>query len=484
MGEYIIETEGVIVGGSEISNAHFQVKRGALIVEQFMRKFLAILFLGFFSLSLAHAATEKISPKSTNTQEFHLKNGLTLVVREDHRAPVAVMSVWYKVGGSDEHSGITGISHLLEHLMFRGTKKYGPGVLDKIISDNGGEQNATTTSDYTVYYAKISADKLPIVFELEADRMQNLVITQDIFAKEMKVVQEERRMRVEDNSQGAAWIHFEAAAHLNNPYHNPTVGWMTDLENMTLADAQKWYHDWYAPNNAIIVVVGDVKPNEILALTEKYFSGIQSATAPTTKPRTEVNANSTRRVDLYLPAKLPILLMGYDTPVVKGANPAWEPYALDLLGDILGGSDSARFSKNLIRGSQIAVYAQTDYDPFERYNDLFSVIAIPAGNKTIPELQTAINQDIKDLQTNLVSVAELERVKAQLTAQKVFSKDSQIGQAMALGKPMMSGLSWRDSDNYLDKINAITPEQIREVARKYLLPSKLTITVLHPQKNG
>jgi zinc protease len=426
-----------------------------------MRKFLAILLSCVSSVAFADGVT----------QEYHLNNGLTVVVREDHRAPVVVMSVWYKVGGSYEHNGITGISHVLEHLMFRGTKKYGPGVLDKIISENGGEQNATTTADYTVYYAKLSADKLPIAFELEADRMHNLVITQDIFAKEIKVVQEERRMRVEDNSQGAAWIRFQAAAHINNPYHNPTVGWMTDLENMTLADAQKWYHDWYAPNNAVIIVVGDVNSSDVLSLAKKYFTDIKPAATPKLKPRTEVNAEGTRRVDLYLPAKLPFLLMGFDTPVINGANPAWEPYALDVLAYILGGSDSSRFQQHLIRGNQTAVYAQSEYDPFDRYNDLLNVTAIPAGNTSIPMLQNAINHDIRDLQNKLVTPAELDRVKAQLS------------QAFRLGKPMMSGLSWKDEDNYLDKINAVTPEQIRDVARKYLVPEKLTIGVLHPKNS-
>lgn len=439
-----------------------------------MKKFLALLIACICSSAFA----------GNITQEYHLKNGLTLLVREDHRAPVAVMSVWYKVGGSYEHSGITGISHLLEHLMFRGTKKYGPGVLDKIISENGGEQNATTTADYTVYYAKLAADKLPIVFELEADRMHNLVITQDIFAKELKVVQEERRMRVEDNSQGAAWMRFQATAHVNNPYHNPTVGWMTDLENMTLADAQKWYHEWYTPNNAVIIVVGDVKSSNMLALTQKYFGNIPSTPVPKLKPRTEVKSESTRRVDLYLPAKLPLLLIGYDTPVLNTANPAWEASALDLLAAILGGSDSARFQKNLIRGTQLAVYATSDYDPFNRYNDLFSISAIPTGNRSMAELQNGINRDIQDLQNHLVSPAELARVKAQFTAQKIYSKDSQLTQAFALGKPMMSGLSWQEGDNYLEKINAVTPEQIQEAAKKYLIPARLTIAVLHPQKNS
>lgn len=435
-----------------------------------MRKIIAILSFCLCSVAFAEAPTH----------EYQLDNGLKLVVREDHRAPVAVMSVWYKVGGSYEHSGITGISHLLEHLMFRGTKKYGPGVLDQIITDNGGEQNATTTEDYTVYYSKLSSDKLPIAFELEADRMQNLVITQDIFAKEIKVVQEERRMRVDDNPQGAAWTRFKATAHINSPYHNPTVGWMTDLENMTLADALKWYHEWYAPNNAVIVVVGDVNPSDILALTKKYFSDIKPSVLPVVKPRTEVDADGVRRVDLYLPAKLPGLLVGYNTPVIVRAKQAWEPYALDLLSSILSGGDSGRFDKNLIRGPQIAVYAETDYDPFDLYDDLFTITAIPSGNRTIAELHNAIDQNIRDVQTHLVSKLELDRVKAQLIAQKVYAKDSQLSQAFALGKPMMLGLSWKDADNYLDKIDAITPEQIREVARKYLVSSRMTICVLHP----
>lgn len=415
------------------------------------------------------------------THQYQLQNGLTLVVREDHRAPVIVTSVWYKVGGSYEQNGITGVSHALEHLMFRGTKKYGPGVFNRIISDNGGEQNAMTSADYTMYYQKLASNKLPLAFELEADRMRNLVITPEIFAREINVVKEERRMRVDDNPMGLLWERFQAAAHVNNPYHHPTVGWMTDLENMTYEDAKNWYHTWYAPNNAVVIVVGDVKPEQVFDLAKQYFGSLQAEKIPKLKPRTEIKSLSTRSVDVYLPAKLPILFLGYNTPILQTVKESWKVYALNVLAYLLSGGDSSRFSKNLVRGSQIAVSADVSFDPFTLHEDLFVISAVPSGQTTIPQLKQAILQEITKVQTDLVSSQELDRVKAQLISAKIYSKDSLSSQASLIGVPMMAGLTWQEGDRYVENLNAVTAEQVQQVAKEYLTASRLTIGVLHPK---
>ena len=223
-----------------------------------------------------------------DVHEYHLKNGLTLLVKEDHRAPVVISEIWYKVGSSYEPNGTTGISHALEHMMFRGTGKFGPGVLEKIVSENGGEQNAFTDSDFTAYYQKFSVDKLAVSFELEADRMRNLLLRPQDFLKEIQVVMEERRMRVDDNPQEILLERLNAAAFVASPYHHPVIGWKNDLQNMTVEDLRKWYQTWYAPNNAILVVVGDVNPNLVYQLAQTYFSNLKPIILPKIKPKKEI----------------------------------------------------------------------------------------------------------------------------------------------------------------------------------------------------
>ena len=415
-----------------------------------------------------------------NVHEYRLKNGLKLVVREDHRAPVVLSSVWYKVGGSYEHNGITGISHALEHMMFRGTQKYPAGQLEKITSKNGGEQNAATTNDQTFYYERLAAEKLPISFELEADRMHNLLLTPSDFTKEIQVVMEERRMRVDDDPNGLTYERFTATAHVNNPYHHQAIGWMTDLENMRVDNLRKWYRTWYVPNNAVVVVVGDVKPDVVFALAKKYFGPLKPGKVPQLKPRKEIPALGEKRVDIYTPAKLPLLLMGYQTPSLVTAKASWQPYALDVLSSILGGGDSARFTQQLVRGQQIASSAQASYDIYTLHGDLLTLMGVPTQAHSVSELRTAFLQQVKNLQTQLVSEPELERVKAQVIAQNVYQKDSLDNQAISIGIPETIGLSWRVDQQYVQRIKAVTPQQIQQVAKLYLIPRRLTTAVLHP----
>ncbi|MGB6976911.1 MAG: pitrilysin family protein, partial [Gammaproteobacteria bacterium] len=266
--------------------------------------------------------------------EYQLKNGLKLLVKEDHRAPVAVSQVWYKVGSSYEPRGITGISHALEHMMFRGSEHYGPGEFSRIIADIGGEQNASTSYDYTNYYELLSADKLPIAFQLEADRMRHLLLREQDFKNEIQVVMEERRMRTDDNPQALTFERFMAAAHVANPYHHPTVGWMSDLQNMRVEDLRAWYQKWYAPNNAIVIVVGDVEPEKIHQLAEKYFGELKPVQLPPLKPSPEINTPGKRVITVAAPAKLPWLVMGYNTPVLKTNQHPSDIYALLVLAGI------------------------------------------------------------------------------------------------------------------------------------------------------
>ena len=416
------------------------------------------------------------------TTEYTLSNGLKLIVREDHRAPVVLSSVWYKVGSSYEHNGITGISHMLEHMMFEGTTKFGPGKLDKLINDNGGEQNAITSYDYTVYYERLAADKLPLIFELESDRMHNLQFRKNRFEKERQVVMEERRMRIDDNPQAVTYERFNAIAHLNNPYHHPIIGWRNDIANYTVANLRNWYHQWYGPNNAMVIVVGDVKPEQVYQLAKHYFGQFKKIEVPVLKPRTEIPALGVRKINVALYAQLPWLVMGYNVPEFTTTKEKWIPYALVVASAILDAGDSARFPKILVRKKQVAVEADAGYDPYRLHSDLFMLSGIPSVNYTLGQLKQAMLEQIALLKTTPVSQDELNRIKAQVIADNVYEKDSLMSQAFDMGMPEAVGLSWQMGDNFVNDIQKVTPQQVQEVAKRYFRKKNLAIATLSPQK--
>jgi len=435
------------------------------------RILLAAAFCGVFPALSVAAAT---------THEFKLDNGMKVIVKEDHRAPVVVSQVWYKVGSSYEHNGTTGLSHALEHMMFKGTKKHPPNEFSRIISENGGKENAFTGEDYTTYFQQLEKSRLAISFELEADRMRNIVLPPEEFAKEIKVIMEERRMRTDDNPNSLMHEQFNAAAFVNSPYHHPVIGWMDDLEHMTVQDLRNWYKTWYTPNNATLVVVGDVDAQQTLELAKKYFGPLKSNPVPVVKPQQEIEQKGTRRITVKAPAELPSLMMGYKTPGARSTKDLSEIYALDMLAGILDGGDSARFAKNLVRGSQVAANAGAGYDPFARLDQLFTLDGTPAQGHTMQELETALREQIKKVRDELVTADELERVKAQVIAAKVYERDSNFYQAMQIGMLETVGLPWKLADEYLDRIKAVTPEQVQQVAQKYLIDDTLTVAVLEP----
>ena len=421
--------------------------------------------------------------RANDVHEYHLKNGLTLLIEEDHRAPIVISEIWYKVGSSYESNGITGISHALEHMMFRGTKKFGPGVLEKIVSENGGEQNAFTDSDFTAYYQKFSADKLAVSFELEADRMRNLLLRQPDFLKEIQVVMEERRMRVDDNPQEILLERLNAAAFVASPYHHPVIGWKNDLQNMTVDDLRKWYETWYAPNNAILVVVGDVKPKQVYELAQTYFSNLKPTTLPKLKPEKDLSPLGEKRLIIRTPAQLPWLAMAYPVPVIKQASNNQDPYVLHVIATLLSGGNSARFAKNLVRDQQIAAEANAFYSPISPLDSLFLLQATPTSGHSLSELESSLLKQIKQLQTFGVNPEELARAKAQIAANKIYRDDSITAKANELGSLAAINLPWQIERDYLKHINAITPRQIQIVANKYLLASHLTIAYLIPLSN-
>jgi zinc protease len=409
-----------------------------------------------------------------------LANGLKILVQEDHRSPVVVSQVWYKVGSSYEYDGITGISHMLEHMMFKGTDEYPPGEFSRIIAENGGRENAFTGQDYTAYFQTLEKSRLEISFRLEADRMRNLHLLQDELIKEREVVMEERRMRTDDKPRSKTQEHFMAMAYVTSPYHHPVIGWRADIENYTIDDLQVWYQRWYAPNNAILVVVGDVDPEQVFSLAEKYFGPLKPSEIPPLKPRNEIEQLGVRRMLVKLPAKLPFIIMGYKVPVLNTAEEEWEAYALEVLAGILDGGSSARLQSRLVRGEQIAVSAGASYNFAARLSSLFLLNATPVEGQTLEDMEAALKNEIVLLQNELVTPEELEIIKAQVLANAIYERDSMFYQAMQLGMLETVGVGWQKADEYVDGVSRVTADQVRQVAKKYLLDDQLNIAYLQP----
>jgi zinc protease len=370
---------------------------------------------------------------------------------------------------------------MLEHMMFKGTDKYPVGEFSRIIAENGGNENAFTGRDYTAYFQTLEKSRLPISFELEADRMRNLHLLESELVKELQVVTEERRMRTDDKPRAKLQEHFSGMAYLNSPYKNPVIGWPADIAAYTIKDLQQWYERWYAPNNATVVVVGDVVPEQVFKLAEKYFGPLKPSELDSVKPQTEVRQLGVKKMTIKLPAKLPYILMGYKVPVLATAENEWEAYALEVLAGILDGGNSARLQSQLVRGQQIAVAAGAGYNLSSRMSGLFMMDATPAKGKTVYDLEYALKQQVSDLKTKRITVEELARIKAQVLSGAIYERDSNFYQAMQLGMYETVGLGWQKVDEYVSKVNQITADQVQQVARKYLIDDRLSIAYLDPQ---
>ncbi len=418
--------------------------------------------------------------EASAVQEFMLENGLKLIVKEDHRAPVVVSQVWYKVGSGYEYSGITGISHMLEHMMFKGTDELAPGEFSRIIAAQGGTENAFTSYDYTAYFQELEKSRLEVSFKLEADRMRDLRLSPEALALEKQVVMEERRLRTDDDPQSLTLEHFRAVAFKNSPYRNPVIGWMTDINNYELDDLQRWYRQWYAPNNAVVVVVGDVEPMQVKALADKHFGKLAAVDLDAIKPRQEVPQFGLQRMTVQRPAKVPYLLLGYQVPSLATAELEWEPYALIVLAAIFDGNEGSRFGKNLRRGQQLAAQLMVDYGLYDRKSTLFVIAGYPTPETGVDALETAVRQEVARVQRELVTDEELDRIKIQVVAEDVYARDSVFYQAMQLGQLEAVGLGWQRRDEFVDRVQSVTAEQVQAVANKYLVEQGLTVAVLEP----
>jgi zinc protease len=436
-------------------------KRAAIVV-------LALLFPVFF-LSISHAGLKE------RAWETALPNGLKVILLEDHKAPLVTFQVWYRVGSRNEEWGRTGLSHMLEHMMFKGTPTVGPEEFSRIIQENGGDDNAFTSRDFTGYFENLAADRIQVAIDLEADRMQNLRLREEDFKTERMVVMEERRLRTDDNPQAYLGEQVEATAYQVHPYHWPTVGWMEDIARFTLDDLKKYHRTYYIPANAFLVAVGDFQKEEVLGKIQKAFGTIPAGSPPDQKKDPEPPQSGERRIYVKREAHLPFIMMGYHVPNLRETD----GYVLEVIAAILSEGKSSRLYQSLIQQKRIALDADAENSLHSRDPGLFFLTATPLPGQDAAAVEKALEAEVELLQKEPVSPREMEKAKNQIEAGFVYGQDSLFYQAMLLAQNEIA-LSWKAIDDYIPAIRKVTPEDIRRVARKYLTPDNRIVGILIP----
>jgi zinc protease len=421
-----------------------------------------------------------VAAQAEAAQEFMLKNGMKIIVKEDHRAPTVAHMIWYKAGSMDEQNGTTGVAHVLEHMMFKGTKNLKPGEFSKRVAALGGRENAFTSKDYTAYFQQIEKSRLEKVMALEADRMANLVFDKDEFAKEIRVVMEERRWRTDDQPIPLTYEALNATTFFAHPYHHPIVGWMSDLQHMTVDDAKAWYGRWYGPNNATMVVTGDVDAKQVHALAEKYFGRVPRKILQLTKPQDEPPQLGIKRVTVKAPAENPYVSLAFKVPTLRDVDKDQDVHALEVLAAVLDGYDNARLNAKLVRTDKVANSVGAGYSNIARGPVYFMLDGTPAQGTTTAQLEMLLRAEVERIAKEGVSEDELKRVKTQLIAGQIYKRDSIFGQAMEIGVMEMSGLSHADIDRIIEKLKTVTSKQVQAVAQKYFSDDRLTVATLVP----
>ncbi len=397
---------------------------------------------------------------------YTLPNGLQIVVVEDHLAPVVTQMVWYKVGAADEEQGHSGIAHFLEHLMFKGTTDVGPGEFSKIIAHNGGEDNAFTYYDYTAYFQTIRADRLDLVMKLEADRMQNLKLTDDQVYPERDVIVEERRQRIDSSPEARLGEALRYVLLTNSPYARPAIGWKQEMEALTTADAMAWYKTWYAPNNAILIVVGDVKPEDVKALAEKYYGPIPAhPVPPRLRPQIAPLAGTERRITLRDPdIHQPNFARLYIAPNYSTKNRK-VALALEVFDEIFGTGSTSRLYQALAVKSKVATVAGSSYDDTAVDPIAYGVYASPAPGKDIADVERGVDAVIATLLKDGVTDAEVADAKTRLEAQAILARDSLSGPAHSIGEALATGQTIDDVENWPENIAAVTTAEVDDAMR-------------------
>jgi zinc protease len=428
--------------------------------------------------------TQAVKP-AAQAHTYTLANGMTLWVKPDRRAPTAVHMLWVRVGSMDEVDGTSGVAHVLEHMLFKGTPTLAAGEFSRRVAALGGRENAFTSKDYTGYFQQIPAQQLEAVMRLEADRFANNQWPDAEFAKELEVVKEERRMRTEDNPRALLHEKLAATALSASPYRRPIVGWMSDLEAMTAQDARDFYRRWYVPANAVVVVAGDVDPLQVKALAEKYYGAIPARAVPDRKPQQEPAQQGLRRFEFKAPAEQAYVALAFKVPRITGVQPSPEhddALALTVLSAVLDGYSGARLERALTQGEQrLADSVGASNGLMGRGPQFFYLEGVPAKGQTTEALEAALRAQVHKVATEGVTESELQRVKTQWVASEIYKLDSVFNQARELGVAWALGLPPDHGTQLMAKLRQVTAAQVQAVAQKYFGDDQLTVAVLRPQ---
>ncbi|KRG37201.1 peptidase M16 [Psychrobacter sp. P11G3] len=430
--------------------------------------------------------SSELTMDMSGRHEYQLENGLKVVIKEDHRAPVAMTQIWYRVGSADEPLDKGGISHLLEHMMFKGTTNVSSDDYERLIAKFGGVNNAFTSYDYTGYYELFPANRMPLALELEADRMKNLIFDDKEFAKEHQVVMEERRQRTDDNPLAKAYESFRLLALPDSPKGESVIGPMNELESIKLSDLKDWYKTWYAPNNATLVIVGDVQPQEVLTQVKRYFGDLEKSNLPKRTFVTQKGFRGYQKVDSEQAVQVPVLLMGYNVPslATAGTNNEKQAYALSLAQDVLDGGLSARLESRLIREQGLLTTVGTSYDLLDRGDGLFLIQATPREGVSLEQAQQAITSEIEKLKTDPIADDEISRAKTNTVTGLIYAQDSMEGQARMIGSLQSIGLDDRLLAKLPAKLDGISMADIQAASKKYLVKDNLTVMHVVPPKDN
>ncbi len=449
----------------------------------------AILGLVAWGLLSVSSASWAAATTASPTLDKTLPNGLRVIVYEDNRAPTALHMVWLRAGSMDESTGKTGLAHVLEHMMFKGTKTLGPGEFSRRVAALGGRENAFTSKEYTAYFQQIHKDALFEVMTLEADRMQNLVISDDEFAKEIKVVMEERRLRTDDSPSGLAYEALMAHAFVASPVRAPIIGWMSDLESLTAQDARDWYASWYAPNNATVIVAGDVNAQQVFDKVASLYGNWQRKPLPTARPQQEPAQMGSRHVKVSAPAENPFFIKAWKAPTWTAADGPMTPtnekardiVALSVLSTLFDNADFGRLTKRLVRDSRRAVSVGLEADGVSRGPGLVMLQATPSPGVPITDIERDFVAELAMLVSQGIASDELDIIRRQAKAAEVYRLDSLFSRAMEAGRLVTAGRPLQDSADWLSMLDAVTAEDLQRVALKYFVENHATVVELKPQ---
>jgi zinc protease len=426
-------------------------------------------------LLLASAAAPAGAGLTDQVSETILKNGLKVILLENHKAPLITFQAWYRVGSRDEEWGLTGLSHMLEHMMFKGTEKIGPGEFSRTIERNGGDDNAFTSNDYTAYFENMSADRIHIPITLESDRMQGLLLGEEDFKTERSVVMEERRLRTDDNPKAVLIEQLQAAAFQLQPYRWPVIGWMQDIARFSVGDLRRYYKTHYNPANAIIVVVGDFSTEKLLPSIEEAFASIPGGSAPDRNRDRDQPQLGERRITVRREAQLASIVKAYHVPNLMETD----SYVLEVIASILSAGESSRLNRTVVREKQLALSVDAENELVSKDPNLFSMSADVMPGKRVEQVEKALRLEIDKLHKNLVRPRELIKAKNQLESAFTFAQDSLFNQGMLLATYEITS-SWKDADRYVRAVQGVSAEDVRRVARKYLVPDNCTTAILLP----